>query len=82
MFVHSKKEDTLRISTFKLNHNHHLVTPTKIDMIETHRNIIRQLIDTLNKDDIGPSRMMNVLNTMRGERKNVGFCDTDIQNVV
>ena len=83
--VHNKKEGNWRISTIELDHNHHLVTPTKVDLIETYRNITpvaRQLIDTLNKAGIGPSRMMNVLSTMGGGMQTVGFTDKDIRNVV
>lgn len=83
--VHNKKEDNWRISTVELEHNHHLVTPTKVDLIETHRNITpvaRNLIDTLNKSGIGPSKMMNVLSTMGGGLQNVPFSTANVENVV
>lgn len=81
--VHNKKEDNWRISTAELEHNHHLVTPTKVDLIETQRNITpvaRKLIDTLNKSGIGPSRM-NVLSTIGGGLQNVPFFNVNVQNV-
>ncbi|XP_063939804.1 protein FAR1-RELATED SEQUENCE 5-like [Daucus carota subsp. sativus] len=62
-----------------------MISKDEVLFMQRPRNItpvIRQLIITLNKSGIGPSKTLNVLGELTGGLENIGFGNQDVRNVL
>nr|XP_017250780.1 PREDICTED: protein FAR1-RELATED SEQUENCE 5-like [Daucus carota subsp. sativus] len=83
--VKKKKKDYWELTTLELEHNHDLVSPSKMSLIQRERHVTsatRNLIKTLNVSGIRPSQTMSLSSNMQGRVSNVGFGSQNIRNVV
>ena len=83
--VKKKKKDYWELTTLELEHNHDLVSPSKMSLIQRERHVTsatRNLIKTLNVSGIRPSQTMSLFSNMQVEVSNVGFGSQNIRNVV
>ncbi|WOG87868.1 hypothetical protein DCAR_0207100 [Daucus carota subsp. sativus] len=83
--VKKKKKDYWELTTVELEHNHDLVSPSKMTLIQRERHVTsaaRNLINVLNVSGIRPSQTMSLFSNMQGGVSNVGFGSQNIRNVV
>ena len=78
-----KVDDTWIVCKFVEGHNHDLLTPKSTSLLRGHRvitSVQKNLIDTLNKLGIAPSKIMYVSSKESGGDYNVRCIPVDIQN--
>ncbi|XP_063937319.1 protein FAR1-RELATED SEQUENCE 5-like [Daucus carota subsp. sativus] len=83
--VHREKLNKWEVTSVYLKHNHTMISKDEVLFMQRPRNItpvIRQLIITLNKSGIGPSKTLNVLGELTGGLENIGFGNQDVRNVL
>nr|XP_017227957.1 PREDICTED: protein FAR1-RELATED SEQUENCE 5-like [Daucus carota subsp. sativus] len=83
--VHRQKLKKWEVTSVYLKHNHTMISKDEVLFMHRPRNItlvIRQLMITLNKSGIGPSKTLNVLGELTGGLENIGFGNQDVRNVL
>nr|XP_017239389.1 PREDICTED: protein FAR1-RELATED SEQUENCE 5-like [Daucus carota subsp. sativus] len=86
MYVVNKKKSThWEITSLELEHNHEVVTPSKMSLIRRERHVTaaqRNLIKTLHASGVPPRQQMNIFGQMHGGAEQVGFNSQHLRNVV
>ncbi|WOH10397.1 hypothetical protein DCAR_0729866 [Daucus carota subsp. sativus] len=86
MYVVNKKKSThWEITSLELEHNHEVVTPSKMSLIRRERHVTaaqRNLIKTLHASGVPPRQQMNIFGQMHGGVEQVGFNSQHLRNVV
>ena len=86
MFVVNKKKSShWEITSLELEHNHEVVTPSKMTLIRRERHVSaaqRNLIKTLHVSGVPPRQQMNILGKMHGGAEQLGFDGQHLRNVV
>ena len=83
--VKKRKTSYWEITTLELEHNHELVTPTKMQLIQRERHVTtaaRNILKTLHMSGVPPRQSMDVFSNIKGGVQNVGFGSQHIRNVV
>ena len=83
--IKGKKTDYWELTTLELQHNHDVVSPSKMCLIQRERHVTaaaRNLIKTLNVSGVRPSQTMSLFSYMQGGVNNVGFGSQNVRNVV
>nr|XP_017245268.1 PREDICTED: protein FAR1-RELATED SEQUENCE 5-like [Daucus carota subsp. sativus] len=83
--VNREKLKKWEVTLVDLKHNHTMISKDEVHFMQRPRNItpvIRQLIVTLNRSGIGPSKTLNVLGELTGGLENIGFGSQDVRNVL
>ncbi|XP_017248013.2 protein FAR1-RELATED SEQUENCE 5-like [Daucus carota subsp. sativus] len=82
--VNREKLKKWKVTLVDLKHNHMMISKDEVHFMQRPRNItpvIQQLIVTLNRSGIGPSKTLNVLGELTGGLENIGFGSQDVWNV-
>ena len=83
--VNREKLKKWEVTLVDLKHNHTMISKDEVHFMQRPRNItpvIRQLIVTLNRSGIGPSKTLNVLRELTGGLENIRFGSQDVRNVL
>ncbi|XP_074346426.1 protein FAR1-RELATED SEQUENCE 5-like [Apium graveolens] len=73
------------IKSLELNHNHNVVSPSKINLIKRERHVTatqKNLIKSLHVSGIAPRQQMNIFGKIHGGEEQVGFHTQHLRNVV
>ncbi|XP_074336721.1 protein FAR1-RELATED SEQUENCE 5-like [Apium graveolens] len=73
------------ITSLELNHNHDVVSPSKMNLIKRERHVTaaqKNLIKSLHVSGIAPRQQMNIFGKMHGGEEQVGFYAQHLRNVV
>ena len=79
------KKNNWELTTLEFEHNHEVVTPSKINLIQCERHVrlaARNVIKILNILDTDPSQILSLFSTIKGGVNNVDFGNQHIRNVV
>lgn len=79
------KKNNWELITLEFEHNHEVVTPSKINLIQCERHVrlaARNVIKILNILDTDPSQILSLFSTIKGGVNNVDFGNQHIRNVV
>ncbi|XP_017250811.2 protein FAR1-RELATED SEQUENCE 5-like [Daucus carota subsp. sativus] len=83
--VNREKLKKWEVTLVDLKHNHTMISKDEVHFMQRPRNItpvIQELIVTLNRSGIGPSKTLNVLGELTGGLENIGFGSQDVRNVL
>ncbi|XP_063936929.1 protein FAR1-RELATED SEQUENCE 5-like [Daucus carota subsp. sativus] len=83
--VNKKKTSHWEITSLELEHNHEVVTPSKMSLIRRERHVSAaqgNLIKTLHVSGFPPRQQMNIFGKMHVGAEQVGFDSQHLRNVV
>lgn len=83
--VKKRKKDYSDLTTLEVQHNHEVVSPSKLSWIQRERHITaatRNQKKTLNVFGVRPSQTMCLFSNMKCGVSNVGFGNQNVRNVV
>ncbi|KAK1385381.1 hypothetical protein POM88_023116 [Heracleum sosnowskyi] len=86
MYVNYRKKVSLwEITTLELNHNHGVVTPSKMNLLQREKRVntaTKSLIKTLYGSGIRNCQVMNVIGNIHGGNDKFGFGSQHVRNVI
>ncbi|KAF8404514.1 hypothetical protein HHK36_009399 [Tetracentron sinense] len=85
LVIKEKEAGRWYISKFRKNHNHELVSPSKVHLLRSHKrmsNLQKNLIHTFSDTGLGARQTMDVLVNQAGGIANVGFDQRDLRNFI
>ena len=83
--VNKKKTSHWEITGLELEHNHQVVTPSKMSLIRREKRVSaaqKNLIKSLHVSGVQPRQQMNIFGKMHGGAEQVGFNSQNLRNVV
>lgn len=83
--VHRVKSNKWEITVVELEHDHSMVSQSKVQFMQRSKNILlvdRQLIELLSSAGIGGAKIHNIFGGISGGSEKVGFSSQDIRNVI
>ncbi|XP_058071011.1 protein FAR1-RELATED SEQUENCE 5-like [Magnolia sinica] len=83
MMIKLQKNGKYSVNKFVAEHNHEVVTPTKVHMLRSHRSLTddqKADIDIINDSGITPRAGVEYFSRKAGGRENMGFTSIDYKN--